>query len=95
MFALRGFGRQNNVALIAFDQDLDLMYSLRHGDIDAVAAQDTFSMGKQAMRMVERFQHNSVTPSLIRVAPVLVTRDNIDDPGIQQVLSMDWRPRKP
>jgi ribose transport system substrate-binding protein len=95
MFALRSFGRQKNVALIAFDQDLDLMYSLRHGDIDAVVAQDTFSMGKQAMQMVERFQRNSAAPSLIRVAPVLVTRDNIDNPGIQQVLSMDWRPRQP
>jgi ribose transport system substrate-binding protein len=95
MFALRSFGRQNNVALIAFDQDLDLMYSLRRGDIDAVVAQDTFSMGKQAMRMIEQFQHNSITPARIQVAPVLVTRDNIDDPGIQQVLSMDWRPRQP
>jgi ABC-type sugar transport system substrate-binding protein len=41
-FALRSFGRQNNVAPIAFDQDLDLMYSLRHGDIDAIVAQVLF-----------------------------------------------------
>ncbi len=91
MFALHSLRPQGGVALLAFDQDLDLMYALRHGEIKAVIAQDTFQMGRRAMQMIEDVQRGRTMPPAVRVAPLLITPDNIDHPETQQVLSMDWR----
>lgn len=93
MIALRSFRRQHNVALIALDQDLDLMYALRRNEISSVIAQNTFLMGEKAMHLIEEAHNGASMPPLTRIAPVLITRENIDTPGVQRVLSMDWRPR--
>src|SRR5882757_4203794 len=93
MIALRGFKRQNKVALIAFDQDLDLMYALRRNEISAVIAQNTILMGERAMQLIEQAHEGAAMPPMTRIAPVLITRENIDTPEVQHVLSMDWRPR--
>jgi ribose transport system substrate-binding protein len=92
LIALRSLKQQDKVALISFDQDLDLMYSLRHGEIDAVIVQNTFRMGEIAMQMIENAHHGSPIPPMTRVAPLLITRANIDSPEAQRVLSVDWRP---
>ena len=91
MFALHSLRPQRNVALLAFDQDLDLMYSLRHGEINAVIAQDTFEMGHRAMQMIEDTHEGMAMPPTVRVAPMLITTANIDSSRAQQILSMDWR----
>jgi hypothetical protein len=33
-------------------------------------------------------------PARTLVEPVLVDRDNVDDPAIQQILSVRWRPQQ-
>ena len=91
MLALHNLRRQRGLPLLAFDQDLDLMNSLRHGDLMAVVAQNTFEMGRRAMQMIALSQRGQVMPSSTCVLPVLITRENIDSPEAQQVLSMDWR----
>jgi ribose transport system substrate-binding protein len=91
MLALHRLRPQGGIALLAFDQDLDLMYSLRHGDLNALIAQNTFEMGRRAMQMIERTHRGEPMPAITRVAPVLITPGNIDTPEVQQVLSMDWR----
>lgn len=91
MFALHSLRPQGGVALLAFDQDLDLMHSLRHGEIKAVVAQNTFEMGRRAMQMIEDVQAGKRMPPTLRVAPLLITPANIDNAETQQVLSMDWR----
>ena len=93
LLALRTLKQQSKVPLISFDQDLDLMYSLRHGEIAAVIVQNTNEMGRIAMHMIEDARSGSVMPSMTRLAPLLVTRANIDTPEAQQVLSVDWRER--
>ena len=92
--------RIHQVRLVACDQDLDLLYYLRLGEIDAVVAEDTYAMGFAAARLVmehragtaKRSDATSDTP--LRFAPRLVTRENVDRPEIQQMLNMDWRPGK-
>jgi ribose transport system substrate-binding protein len=76
------------VGLVACDQDLDLLYYLRHGEIDAVIAQNTFAMGYEAARLV---MHPEPARGCERFAPSLVTRENVDSRAVQQVLTMDWR----
>ena len=82
---------KRHILLVGFDQDLDLMYRVRHGGIDAMVAQDTFHMGKQAMEMILAAQRGTPMVPKTLVPPVLVTRETIDSPEVQRVLSMDWR----
>lgn len=82
--------RIQQVHLVACDQDLDLVYYLRLGEIDSLVAEDTFAMGYQAARLVTGT--GGVGGRVMRFAPRLVTRENVDTPEVQQMLSMDWRP---
>ncbi len=93
--ALGGFSAKRKILLVGFDQDLDLMFAVRKGAIKAVIAQNTFAMGVQAMQMLEAKQKGVPMTPVTRVRPVLVTRETIDRPDVQQVLSMDWRPQRP
>lgn len=92
--ALKTTRRAGHVLLLGFDQDLDLMYYLRRGEIDSIVAQNTFAMGYQAVRAVEALEGGHGFPRETRVAPVLITRQNIDQPDVQKILNMDWRQLK-
>jgi ribose transport system substrate-binding protein len=82
------------VLLVACDQDLDLMYYLRLGEIDSLVAQDTFAMGYRATQMITERSGRERARRVERFAPRLVTRENVDTPEIQQMLNMDWRPTR-
>jgi ribose transport system substrate-binding protein len=92
--------RIHQVHLVACDQDLDLVYYLRLGEIDSLVAENTFAMGYQATRLITEHRAgvaSGMTPDpaqgrVLRFAPRLVTRENVDTPKIQQMLNMDWRP---
>ncbi len=92
--ALKNTGRINAVTLVGCDQDLDLMYYLRHGEIDSIVAQNTPEMGLRAVQAIQAQSEHRAFPVITRLAPVLVTRENIDRPEIQKVLTMNWRPQK-
>lgn len=89
-FALHDNPRREDVILLACDQDLDLVRLVRTGEIDAVIAQDTFTMGYEAVETIARQRKHESVPALRTIAPVLITRENVDQPEIQKVLDMDW-----
>jgi ribose transport system substrate-binding protein len=84
--------RIHQVHLVACDQDLDLVYYLRLGEIDSLVAENTYAMGYQAARLVMGVER--AEGQVTRFAPRLVTRENVDTPEIQQMLNMDWRPSR-
>lgn len=87
--------RIQQVHLVACDQDLDLVYYLRLGEIDSLVAENTFAMGYQATRLITEHRVGGKVRApgrVLRFAPRLVTRDNVDTPEIQKMLNMDWRP---
>jgi ribose transport system substrate-binding protein len=89
--------RIHQVHLVACDQDLDLLYYLRLGEIDSLVAENTFAMGYQATRLITEHGAGRTKPRagrIVRFAPRLVTRENVDTPEIQQILNMDWRPAR-
>jgi ribose transport system substrate-binding protein len=95
--ALKLKQRIHQVHLVACDQDLDLLYYLRLGEIESVIAEDTFAMGYQATRLITEHRagarrDDGTQGQVLRFAPRLVTRENVDSPEIQQMLNMDWRP---
>lgn len=88
--ALQATGQLSKIALIACDQDLDLLHHLRSGGIDAVLAQDTRTMGAIAIQTIHAMQHGQPTQAQQMVEPLLITRENVDSDRVQQVLNMDW-----
>ena len=84
--------RIRQVHLVACDQDLDLIYYLRLGEIDSLVAENTFGMGYQATQLITGHRAGAAQGRILRFAPRLVTRENVDTPEVQQILNMDWRP---
>jgi ribose transport system substrate-binding protein len=83
--------RLGHIKLIACDQDLDLVYRLRAGDIDAIIAQDTTTMGKDAIKMIEQRRSGIRGKSSVIVEPMLITQQTVDSAEAQSVLDMNWR----
>jgi ribose transport system substrate-binding protein len=89
--ALRLLHRTSSVRLLGCDQELDLMEGIREGEVDSIIAENTYSIGQRAEEAIAALRKgHSFEPTLL-VPPLLVTRDNIDRPEIQQILSGDSR----
>jgi ribose transport system substrate-binding protein len=89
-YALVEFGKENAIKLVGFDQDL--LPPVRTGGIDSVVVQNTFEMGRLAMGLIDSELHGRSCCSELLVAPVLMTRNNIDSPKIRQILNLSWWP---
>jgi len=83
--------KSDRIVLIGCDQDLDLMHYLRSGDIDAVIAENTYAMGREAVQIIHRQLQGEPTDPKVVLQPLLITRENIDSARVQQVLDMNWR----
>jgi ribose transport system substrate-binding protein len=87
-YALVEFGKDNVIKLVGFDQDL--LPPIRTGGIDSVVAQNTYEMGRVAMGLMDRELHGTADASEVHIAPVLMTRENIDSPEIRRILNLKW-----
>lgn len=92
--ALKRLRRDKKVKIIACDQELDLLHYLRQGELDSIIVENTFEMGYRAMNLIKAGQRGESIAGNQLLAPVLVTRGNVDRPDVQRMLSMDWRPTR-
>ncbi len=81
--------RQGKIRMVGFDWSPTLSEALESGVIDSLVVQDPFRIGYQAVRAaVEKI--NGGTPERIQsLPPLLVTRDNLNDPEVQKQLNPD------
>ncbi len=89
-FALADARKAGTVKLVGFDQDI-AFDSVQEGKIDSVIVQDTYQMGYQAVAMILAESKNQQVPAVTKLKPILVTRDNLDLPQVQKILSFNWR----
>jgi len=89
--ALRILGKNRKTKLLGCDQEIDLMAALRRGEIDSIVAENTYEMGYRAIALIAARRRGETVPDEIRLPPTLVTRENIDSPGVQRILSVNWR----
>jgi ribose transport system substrate-binding protein len=87
-YALVEFDKVRAIKLIGFDQDL--MPPIRTGGIDSVVMESTYDMGHKAMQAMDDELHGRPVPGISMVAPLLMTKENIDSPPIRQQLTADW-----
>jgi ribose transport system substrate-binding protein len=87
-YALVEFDKSRTIKLIGFDQDL--MPPIRTGGIDSVVMESTYDMGRIAMEILNAEIRGQSAPGVSMVAPLLMTKENIDSPPIRQQLTADW-----
>lgn len=82
-------GRAGNVKMVGFDWNPTLADGLQSGLIDSLVVQDPFKIGYESVKAaVDKL--NGGTPQKIQNLPaLLVTKDNLNDPGVQKQLNPD------
>jgi len=89
--AVRLLHKTPAVRIVGCDQELDLMEGIRQGEIDAIIVQNSYSIGFQAVTAVAAERDGQTVAPQVLVPPLLVTRDNINTPEVQSILSVNWR----
>jgi len=87
--ALGDLPRNRRVAIIAFDPD---SFGFDNPNLDSVVLENTWEMGVEAVRVITMQSHGQSGSAVMHLAPVLVTRDNVNSAAVRQITSMDWRP---
>ncbi|WP_188553730.1 sugar ABC transporter substrate-binding protein [Edaphobacter dinghuensis] len=79
---------EDRVRIIACDQTLEVLMLLRQGAIDAILIQNMRGMGSAAVDNIIAEHHHRPVSSPVYFKPSLITRQNIGDERIQQLLLM-------
>ena len=91
LFALDTTPEGHPVKIIGFDP-FGLPPFQQKASLDSVIREDTRSMGRQAIELIHARLLGQSVPALVRLQPKLITRDNIDTPEVQFMLSSGhWR----
>ncbi len=85
--ALRARNLAGKIKFVAFDSSESMIADLKAGVIDAMVVQDPFRMGYEAVRtLVEKINGGS-PPKRMDLHAKVVSRDNLEDPEIQRLVS--------
>lgn len=91
--AIRNLHLAKKVRVIVFDQSLELFILLRRGEIDSIVVQNMRGIGAMAVSDIVADRTSQIAPPVTYLAPMLITRDNIDDEKVQQFLLMNRQRR--
>jgi ribose transport system substrate-binding protein len=87
--ALETSGRAGETEFVGFDVNETLLAALRSGLLDGLVVQDPFAMGYEGVKAAVAVARGEEVPAQVDTRSVLVTRENIDDPDIQELLHPD------
>jgi ribose transport system substrate-binding protein len=88
--ALRGRGA-GKLQMVGFDSSPPLIEDLRKGIIDSLVVQQPFKMGYQSVLAAVNHLDGKPVTKIDNLAPILVTRQNVDQPDIAAVLNPDLK----
>jgi len=91
MLALEKAGIAGKVKLVGFDSSAKLVLGLKQGHIDALVLQNPFNMGYLAVKTVVRHIKGEQVEPRIDTGATLVTRQNLDQPEIKELVLPDLR----
>ncbi len=87
-YALTEFNKTSSARLVGFDQNL--LVPVRTGGIDSLIMQNTYQMGRAAMKLMDEELHAGATQQYVVLQPQLVTRENIDSDSVKAMLDLSW-----
>ena len=86
--AVRQSGRAGQVKIIGWDTSPGQVQSLRQGVITGLIGQNPFRMGYLGVQTaVSRIRHENRPPPSTDTGSMLVTRENLNDPAVQELLN--------
>ncbi len=84
--ALQSRHLAGKIKMVGFDADEILINGLKAGQIDSLVVQNPFQMGYQGVKAVLAALQGKTVPKRIDTGVRLVTRENLNDPDIQELL---------
>ena len=73
---------RKRVTIVACGQDPALFGLLKTGFIEAFIAQDSYTMGYQAVEQIVRMRSGLPVPPRTDLKPIFITASNVDDPAV-------------
>jgi ribose transport system substrate-binding protein len=87
--ALQDNGSAGKVRFVGFDSSNILVKGLRDGHIDALVLQDPMKMGYLGVKTLVAHTRGESVERRIDTGVTLVTRENLDDPKMQELVAPD------
>ena len=87
--ALQDSGLAGKVILIGFDASEQMVRALENGEFDALVLQDPVNMAYLGVKTMVSHIRGEEVPARIDTGVTLVTRDNMNDPKIAELLRPD------
>ena len=75
------------IKFVAFDASDALVQALEQGIIDALIVQQPFQMGYLGVEFAVKAIRGEEIPKFVETPIVVVTRENLNDPEIQEILN--------
>ena len=82
-------GRKGNVKLVGFDSSPTLLEGLQSGLIDSLVVQDPFRMGYDSVQAAVKKLQGGTPEKIQNLPPLVVTKENLNDPAVQKQLKPD------
>lgn len=81
--------RAGRIKMVGFDWSPTLASDLRSGLIDSLVVQDPFRIGYDSVKAAVQKLNGGTPQKDQSLPPLLVTRDNLNDPAVQKLLNPD------
>lgn len=85
--ALERRAQTNHIRLVGVEQSAELANAIRARRLDSLIAINTYKMGYLAIELLT----HPVLSRVIKLAPFLITADNVDTPAARPFIANDWR----
>jgi ribose transport system substrate-binding protein len=82
-------GRKGHVLLVGFDSSPTLLEDLQSGLIDSLVVQDPFNMGYESVKAAVSKLQGGTPVKINNMPPLLVSKENLNDPAVQKQLKPD------
>jgi ribose transport system substrate-binding protein len=89
LLALRKANLNKKAKFVGFDASDKLVAALKDGDIDGLVVQNPFNMGYLAVKTMTDHLRGKAVPKRIDTGAHLVTKSNLEDPAIKEVVHPD------
>jgi len=77
------------VLLVGFDSSPTLLEDLQSGLIDSLVVQDPFNMGYESVKAAVSKLQGGMPVKINNMPPLLVSKENLNDPTVQKQLKPD------
>lgn len=91
LLALRKSNLNKKTRFVGFDASDKLVAALKDGDVDGLVVQSPFNMGYLAVKTMTNHLRGRPVDRRIDTGARLVTRDNLEDPAVREVIHPDLK----